>query len=219
MDISNFLNDNGRVSSTRTTEKYVGRNFPDDLKNILEHSEKMGTQEVTFSEKIYYYLNKIESPIRCANCKINKTKYSGLVIGYGQYCSSKCSNSAPEVQGKKIDSYMKKYGVDNPSKSEEVIKKIGQSFIDRFGGNPAGLDYIKEKTRKTNLEKYGVDSILQKNSPYRINKELEMRDLFIKKYSDLDIIEYDPDKNGGSLIRCGLSAGTRNRESFAVGPI
>jgi hypothetical protein len=202
MNISNFLNGNGRVSSTRTTEKYVGRNFPDDLKNILDHSEKMGTQEVTFSEKIYYYLNKIESPIRCTNCKINKTKYSGLVIGYSQYCSSKCSNSAPEVHVKKIDSYMKKYGVDNPSKSEEVIKKIGQSFINRFGGNPAGVDYIKEKARKTNLEKYGVDNILQKNSPYRVNKELEMKDLFIKKYSDLDIIEYDPDKNGGCLIRC-----------------
>jgi hypothetical protein len=40
--LENFLNEKGRVSSTKSTKKWVGRNFPEDFKEIKNNTEKIG---------------------------------------------------------------------------------------------------------------------------------------------------------------------------------
>lgn len=49
-----------------------------------------------------------------------------------------------------------KYGVDNPSKAEEIKDKIKQTFIDKYGvENVMQLEGVKEKIAETNMERYG----------------------------------------------------------------
>lgn len=53
---------------------------------------------------------------------------------------------------------MEKYGVDNPSKSPEVIERIRQTNLERFGVEWSWQsEHNKEQSKKTLMERYGVD--------------------------------------------------------------
>lgn len=55
------------------------------------------------------------------------------------------------------ETFLKKYGVDNPTKSKEVLDKIQKTNLERYGVEcSAQSDVVKEKVKATNLKKYGV---------------------------------------------------------------
>jgi very-short-patch-repair endonuclease len=200
MTIEDFLTPDGRVSSTKTTEKYVIKHFEEDFYLIKKNSELINLVNVTFSEEIYHYLHSAESPIKCKNCGTGKPKFSGLLNGYLNYCSSKCSNSSNEVKELKKNSSIEKYGVDNPSKSKEVVGKIQNTFNLRYGGNPFSI--FQDRIKQTNLHKYGTSYPLSKDSSLResINKNLVVK--FLEKYKDFEIINYEEIKGGTCEIKC-----------------
>ena len=202
MKISDFISEEGRVSSTKTTEKYISRHHPDEHQKIISFCINLGIEDVSFPEKLYHYLHNLNSRVVCKNCGSEKIKYFGLKNGYSDYCSSKCSNSSPEVQDKKEKKYLEKYGVKNPSHSEEVKKKIEKTFHEKFGGNPMKLDVFKDKVKNTVLKKHGVESMFSKNSKYRIDLREKIREEFNEKNQDLDIIEFDGRKHGHVKINC-----------------
>jgi hypothetical protein len=202
MKLSDLINEKGRTSSTKTRESYIKNNFRDSYKNIIEFSEIIGITERTFSEKIYHFLNNIESPVVCKNCLKNKTKYRGLVSGYLEYCSLKCSNSSSEVMELKKISYFEKHGVDNPSKSPDVIAKIQNTFDIKYGGNPAKNEEIKKKTAETCIQKYKDKHPFGKNSTLRKKITNDKEKEFVEKYKDLNIVLYRPEKNSTCIIKC-----------------
>lgn len=60
------------------------------------------------------------------------------------------------------ETFLKKYGVDNPSKSKEVLVKIQKTNLDRYGVEcSAQSEVVKEKIKATNLKKYGVEYSFQ----------------------------------------------------------
>lgn len=205
MNIKDFLNPAGRVSSTKTTEKYFIKNLPDEFRSIKEHSEKINLSGTTFSEEIYHYLNKLESPVTCKNCNAKITKFTGLLNGYIDYCSSKCSNNSKVVKDLKEKSYMEKYGVKNPSHSPDVMLKIKETFDSKYGGNP--LSVFSERIKKTNVNKYGTAHPLARESNLRekMNKEFFLK--FIEKYKDLEIKDYESIKGGTCKVKCRVCSG------------
>jgi hypothetical protein len=202
MDIKDFLNEKGRVSSTRSTESWVSKNFPLEFDLIKRHSHSIGLGNCTFSEEIYHYLKDEQSLIKCKNCNINKTKFNGLISGYLDYCSSKCSNNSGEVKSKKEDSYLKKYGVDNPSKSKEILEKIQGVFKEKYGNNPFRLESFKERIKKTNIERYGTESPLAKESLLRESLNKKAIEKFLAKYKDLEVVDFDLNKGGSVRMQC-----------------
>ena len=50
---------------------------------------------------------------------------------------------------------MDKFGVENAGQSEEIKKKIHESYIKHYGMHPLKTDEIKDKRAATCLEKYG----------------------------------------------------------------
>jgi very-short-patch-repair endonuclease len=200
--LENFLNDKGRVSSTKSTEKWVGRNFPEALKEIKNNTEKIGLEPRTFSEEIYHYINDLKSPVVCKGCGEKVTKFSGLLSGYLDYCSHVCSNSSDSVKKKKENSYLNKYGVDNPSKSKEIIEKIQRSFDLKYGGNPFAIKEFQIKIKETNLKKYGTEHPLNRESSLKSSMELELIKRFTEKYKHLEIIEFNTFKWGDVKIKC-----------------
>jgi very-short-patch-repair endonuclease len=197
-----FLNKRGRVSSTKSTKKWVGKNFPDDLAGIQKHTGKIGLISNTFSEEIYHYINKLQSPVVCKSCKTKIPKFSGLASGYLDYCSSKCSNSSELVRKKKEKSYISKYGVDNPSKSKEVIEKIQKTFEKKYGANPFSIKEFQDKIKETNINKYGTPSPLNRKSSLRESMESDVIRNFTEKYKHLEIVEFDTFKWGDAGIKC-----------------
>ena len=60
------------------------------------------------------------------------------------------------------ETILKKYGVDNPAKSKEVLVKIQKTNLDRYGVEcSAQSEVVKEKIKATNLKKYGVEYSFQ----------------------------------------------------------
>lgn len=63
---------------------------------------------------------------------------------------------------KSKETFLKKYGVDNPAKSKEVLVKIQKTNLDRYGVEcSAQSEVVKEKIKATNLKKYGVEYSFQ----------------------------------------------------------
>lgn len=105
-------------------------------------------RSVSFSEMVFIIIN---GECVCANCKINKPKFISNKSGYKKYCSRKCSNSHSDTIKSKKKSYLKKYGVDNPSKSKKIKNKISKS-------NSNQSIETKKKRRESMINNYGVSS-------------------------------------------------------------
>jgi hypothetical protein len=98
MKIQDFLNEKGRVSSTKTTEKYVSKNFPSEINLVIQKSIDLNIEDRSFSEKLHHYILDIGERVMCLNCGEKSAKFLGLSKGYREYCSLKCSNGSYAVK-------------------------------------------------------------------------------------------------------------------------
>lgn len=127
-------------------------------------------------KKYYDEFLKKEDEGYCKYCG-KPTKFRTVAYGYNKYCNSRCANLDEEVQQKLKETFIKKYGVDNPNKSEEVIKKREKTCLEKYGTTSfmkttefrkssiksAHTSEINAKRTQTNLEKYGVNYPFQSN--------------------------------------------------------
>jgi hypothetical protein len=88
------------------------------------------------------------------NCSNNfKKKFRQLKIS-GGLCYDCCKIKQKE---KTKNTFLEKYGYENPFNSPEIISKIKQTNIIKYGcENPLQTEEIKQKRINTCLEKYGV---------------------------------------------------------------
>jgi len=116
----------------------------------------------------------------CLNCN---SEFDSLISRSQRFCCGKCSSNytandkarIDKIKQTKLQRYgdatyvnpqkakqtcLKKYGVDNVSKTKQVKDKINQSMTQKFGGHFFTTDEFKTKTRKT----LGVDNVSQLNS-------------------------------------------------------
>ena len=197
-----FLQPNGKVAPKRIGEAFLQRARPDLYNEIMDYADKIGISHLPFNEKVYHRIFLFEKII-CENCQKEIPNFLDFKRGYSRNCSSKCSNNSKPVQDNKKQASLERYGVDNPSKSQEVINGLRKTFEERYGGNPLTLNSIKEKIKKTNLERYGDESPMGSNSSLRKGISEQKEKEFIERYPELDIIEYESDKSGDCKIRCG----------------
>ena len=60
------------------------------------------------------------------------------------------------------ETFLKKYGVDNPAKYKDVYEKVKKTNLERYGVEYSSQsDVVKEKVKDTNLKKYGVEYSFQ----------------------------------------------------------
>jgi len=115
-------------------------------------------QEISFKEKIYRYIYKINELPKCKICGKLVKFTDSLIYGYREYCCRECSGSSIERQNNAKESYNKKYGYDNPFKVPEILEQIKQTNINKYGvENPFSSDEVKKQIKKTNLDKYGTE--------------------------------------------------------------
>ena len=154
----------------RLKESFIKNNY-NDFYNFIINNYKDGE---TFLEKLYIFHNQNK---KCKNkCYCGKSiKFINFKVGYLEYCSIKCSSNSPKTRIKFNKTCMDKYGVNNPSKSDDIKKIKEDTFMEKYGvktilnhkivkdiiiekyghENPFSSDIIKEKIKKKNIEKYG----------------------------------------------------------------
>ena len=139
------------------------------------------------SSKEYYdkYL-KQENEGKCLECG-KETKFIKFTKGYRSFCSTKCLNNNEAVSKLKKESYLKKYGVDNPAKAEPVKNKMKQTNLERYGvENVYMREDLKQKShsKESKLKEYQTK---KKNNTFNSSKPEKKLELELKKiFSNLE---------------------------------
>ena len=115
-ELNIYLNTDNK-SGYKTREIHIKNNFPEMYKIIINYYGS------NWMEKLYNFVNSIDNNPTCIRCgkTLHLKKY---YIGYHDYCSIICRNKSEIIINKIKQTCLNKYGVNNPSKLEEVKKKI-----------------------------------------------------------------------------------------------
>lgn len=121
---------------------HIKKLFPDLYAKIINYTTDMSVQ--SFTERLYFYTNKITTRPSCKLCSTTVT-YSSRNKQFNTYCSQRCalsdmksligvSNTSQlqSVKDKKRASAIAKYGVDNVSKATIVKAVISKKATTRW---------------------------------------------------------------------------------------
>lgn len=186
------------------------------------------------TNKEYYDLYlKQENEGICLTCG-KPTEFISMNKGYRQHCCKKCLNIDKNVQEKRLNTNLdkygyktsfsnkdtqdkvketifEKYGVENVFQSEKIKEKIKQQNIELYGvENPQQRQDIKEKTQQTNLKKYGNKCTLQ--APEIKEKTIQTN---LEKFNAENVFGSDYGKEKikqTNLERFGVENPQQNRE-------
>jgi hypothetical protein len=113
--------------------------------------------EIPFIQKIWHWANNYPNEYTCP-CG-NKTTFNrNWKDGYKKYCSPKCAQKEPTTKEKRKQTNLDKYGVDNPSKNEEIKTKTQNTNLERYGYKSSFQNEdVKNKWKETIIEKWGTD--------------------------------------------------------------
>jgi hypothetical protein len=159
-------------------QKLASAGLIDEVFNLTKFLNN-NYKNISFSQRIWHIRNNNYSIVHCAVCNTNLAKYNEKKAKYVA-CSEKCTieNSKKILnQVKSNDNYQEKlktkfienYGVDNPSKSDLIKKKIVESHNEKFGKLAVHLE--KSQQALKNKIKKDKDSIVKRH-----------KENFIKKY-------------------------------------
>lgn len=137
-------------------KRYMKRDKPEMVKYIEDKTSFL-PNDVLFLERLYCVLNDIDERPKCLTCKTNDVSFDSVAFKYRTFCSASCGQLNLEVQNKRKEACLKKYGVDHPMKSKEILDKMENTCKEKYGSWYLGSNDCIEKTKKTMLEKYGSE--------------------------------------------------------------
>ena len=120
-----------------------------------KREKKVKETKVKDTRKGHYYNNGI----------ITKKIKDGDVIPDGFVKGVLLSDELKQKRSAKAkETFLKKYGVDNPAKTKEVKDKMRKTTLERYGVEHSSQSVVvKEKIKQSNLSKYGVEYSFQAN--------------------------------------------------------
>ena len=152
-------------------------------------------EELSFGERLYWFYNNINDYPKCKNCG-KRTKFINALYGYNEYCCVKCSNSSKEKITQIKQTNQIKFGGNAPACSKDVVLKMKQTNLERYGdenfnnrtkanktllerynGVGNGSEILKAKQKKTMIDKYGKE-----NPMFIDNIKDKVRSNNMKKY-------------------------------------
>ena len=140
------------------------------LKNkneIIEELNNIFPQVENLNEKIYWIKNNLNSYPRCPICGNEIKKWKGRNKGgYFKFCSCKCAQADKNTRDKIKNTCLKKYGVDNYSKTEKFKKYIS--------------DYISSDTIQNK-----INSTKRKNNTFNTSKPEDKAYEFLTQYTNV----------------------------------
>jgi hypothetical protein len=125
--------------------------------DFIESSIPISTLERPLSEKIFYFINDLKD-IQTCNCG-KHLSFIGFKNGYRPTCGDKKC-----FVEKRKSTCILKYGVDNPKKSKEVIKKEKENIKKKWGSHYMLNKEVRERFNNTMVSNFGVQWAQQSDS-------------------------------------------------------
>ena len=172
--LQNFIK-NGKVISVKVSNTWL--NIHKDFKEYLDNRYN---DSQSYIETLYRMKNKIEIRPVCLECG-KPVRFLNYTTGFRTFCGSTCIRSGKIVRERIQQTFIEKYGVDNPAKSKIISQKIKNTNIKKYGVPvPIQNNIIKEKIRKTCIKRYGVDNGAKSEKAIK-----QMKETNIKKYGSV----------------------------------
>jgi len=145
-------------SSSRLRETYFIRNYSETHNDIISFISKIDDiGEISFPEKIWYWVNDLNKPFTC-KCGKRTTFNKNWLDGYRKSCSAKCAQTDKETKEKRKNTTIEKYGVDNIAKLDSIKEKTENTNMERYGTKSTFQNpEVRDKWSNTIMERYGVD--------------------------------------------------------------
>ena len=131
---------------------------------VISYSLLHKIEVSSFSERVYWYLNKMTEYPKCKFCHVEKVKYKSFSEGYREYCCNVCAGQSKLTQEKRKDTLQEEFGVDNISQVQSIKKSKEDTFIKNYGKKHIWAKNNKDDVRScevTCLERYGVDNVFK----------------------------------------------------------
>jgi hypothetical protein len=152
----------------RITEKSIRKNNLELYNKILDFM--VNNENFSFTQKYYNYINNLHEIPKC-ECGLN-CGFISLKNGYHEYCSTKCLSNSNEIKQKILKTCQSKYGTNRFNN----IQKTKQTNLKKYGvENISQNEIIKEKKKKIFNEKYGVNSYTQTNDYLEKTKQTNLK--------------------------------------------
>jgi len=149
--------------------------------------------DVTLSERIYYFVNNIYQTNLCICGK--PLSFIGFKGGHRKSCGDKVCYSV-----KRKETCIDEYGVDNPKKSKEILQKEKVGILNRWNGSHYMMnDDVKLRFKESMIKNHGVEwaqqsDIISKKSRESYSNNLNLPESLKKrseKFFNKSIIDRD----------------------------
>jgi len=108
-----------------------------------------------FSVSIYCIINNINQVPKCIECDSPVKTFYDKNKGFSKFCSIICSRKNVISKNKRIETNLKKYGVENPKQNQHIIEKTRTNNILKYGvENTSQLPEVKSKISKSLKDRY-----------------------------------------------------------------
>jgi hypothetical protein len=158
-EIKQLIKEKNNRGGVMYNEKYL-KNHYIEIYNVVVNYSIENNLNLSFNRKVYHYLHDINiCEFKCDNPNCNNfVKFSNSNSGYYKYCSNTCVGSDPKIIKQKEDKSFEKFGTRTPAESDIVKQKMKKTNIEKYG-----TEYpfsIKNNCNKL-LTEYNVDNISQ----------------------------------------------------------
>lgn len=152
-----LLNESGRIPPRRGSDRWwISNGYDSILKEIHEKTFFLN-HTAPLNQRIHAILNRLSSKPVCPICNEKELEYRGPA-GYAEFCSLQCSGKGRSRPEQNV--------MSDPTVRERHREAIRQTIAERNSE-------IKEKRKKTCLEKYGVEYVTQdSNFKAQINQSM-----------------------------------------------
>jgi len=144
-----FIKENGQINANKCTEKWIKLNEYSIYENIINYDINNLLECGTFRQKFYHYILDINNRPLCKKCDsiIPNERYLKFGKGYSNYCSRDCAKGAGSRSA--IKSNLKKYGKKCTLAIPEIREKAEKTFMKKYGVNtPSKSNIIKNNNRE-----------------------------------------------------------------------
>ena len=172
------------------------KKFPIELNELEEFTKQYSPKNI--SEQLFILLKGPPSINECGQYPLFDTFEKGYRTFCGSRSKCQCSRNKQrkvitdmnnsfsdekkqEIQKKREQTNLKKYGFTNPALNLEVKAKVEQTNLKLYGApTPVQSSIVQEKIKQTCLEKYGVETPFQ-------NKDIQQKskDTTLQRYGKL----------------------------------
>lgn len=175
--------------------------------------------------RLWHLANKVDVIPLCSQCQTTTVKWDKNKNVYTTCCSKKCAtkltNNNPEIQEKRKQTNIDRYGGVAPACNKEIQLKQTHTKKQKYGDDlsSAWRDKIKTATQ----QKYGVDNVSQlalvksKKSKTWRDKDLQTLSQIVDKRKSTNVEKYgvdNPQKN--EIVRQKTTATNIERYGFVI---